>query len=203
MEKTWKLYRHTSPTGWVYIGITHYDNPEIRWKNGEGYKHNPHFTKSICKYGWKNFKHEILIDNLSEEDAKRMEILFISEARKTNKCYNITNGGDGHNGQNMSEETKQKISSTLKTSHPIPWNKGKTGVYSEETLRKISEGSKGHQSWNKGLKAGPLSEEHRTKISVANKGKKKPYQKGKRGHYTEEHRKHISEGLKGKIWAKN
>lgn len=45
----------------------------------------------------------------------------------------------------MSDEVKKKHSIALKgksKSYPA-WNKGKRGIYSEETLRKISEGSKG------------------------------------------------------------
>ncbi len=34
----------------------------------------------------------------------------------------------------------------------IPWNKNKTGIYSEETLKKIRETSKGRISWCKGKK---------------------------------------------------
>lgn len=33
----------------------------------------------------------------------------------------------------------------------IPWNKGKTGVYTEEVLTKMSESKKGNKVWNKGL----------------------------------------------------
>lgn len=197
-DNIWKLYRHTSPSGWVYIGITKEHYPEFRWKRGSGYAHNPHFTNAIRKYGWDNFQHEILIEELDFELAKQMEILFIAEARKIGKCYNITDGGDGHNGQPLTAETRSKISKTLKSKHTIPWNKGKTGVYSEETLKIMSEKSKGRPAWSKGKKLGPQSEEHRKKISEANKGKKKPDQKGKRKPYTEEHRKHISEGLKSK-----
>lgn len=57
-----------------------------------------------------------------------------------------------HKGKTLSEETKRKISESLKgrTSpnkgkHLIPWNKGKSGIYSEETKRKISEASKGRK----------------------------------------------------------
>jgi hypothetical protein len=58
-----------------------------------------------------------------------------------------------------SKETKQKISEQLKGN--IPWNKGKTGVYSEETLQMMRDSKKGYvpkhkfkegnTPWNKGL----------------------------------------------------
>lgn len=66
------------------------------------------------------------------------------------------------------------------------WNKGKTGIYSDETINKISESTKaamqdpvlrrhlsdvkkGKATWNKGKK---LSDEHKQKLSAINKGKK-------------------------------
>ena len=62
----------------------------------------------------------------------------------------------------------------------IPWNKGKTIVYSEEIRRKISEAHKGHIPWNKGKKTGNTpwknkkwkrhSEETKRKISESKKG---------------------------------
>lgn len=50
------------------------------------------------------------------------------------------------------------------------WNKGKKGIYSEETLKKMSKASKGRKAWNKGLlgyRAGrksPHTEETKMKI---------------------------------------
>lgn len=66
------VYRHTSPNGKVYIGITS-RKPEQRWKNVNGYKDSPKFYNAIKKYGWDNFKHEILFDGLNEITAKLIE----------------------------------------------------------------------------------------------------------------------------------
>lgn len=50
MSRKWSLYRHTSPSGKVYIGITSM-SPKIRWgKNGSGYKKQPYFYNAILKY---------------------------------------------------------------------------------------------------------------------------------------------------------
>ena len=68
----WCVYKHTSPSKGVYIRITK-QNPVIRWSNGSGYKRNPYFYKAIQKYGWDNFKHEILFSNLTQEEAERYE----------------------------------------------------------------------------------------------------------------------------------
>jgi len=44
--------------------------------------------------------------------------------------------------KNLSDETRAKISAAQKGR--IPWNKDKTGIYSEQTLLKMSNSSKGH-----------------------------------------------------------
>ena len=45
------VYKHTSPNGMVYIGITR-QNPIKRWMNGKGYSYNTYFYNAILKYGW-------------------------------------------------------------------------------------------------------------------------------------------------------
>lgn len=198
-QGNWKVYMHTCrETGMVYVGITSETCPENRWKRGLGYKHNPHFWNAIQKYGWRNFDHDIIDDGLTKAEANILEEHYIKKFKSLGICYNITDGGEGHNGQQLSAETKQKISETLKKSHPEPWNKGKTGIYSEETLKKISESGKGRPAWNKNQKTGPMSVETKQKISEANKGKN-TWSKGRKiGPYSEEHRQKISESLKGK-----
>lgn len=54
---------------------------------------------------------------------------------------------ESNTGKKRTEETKRKMSESRRgEKHPMygkePWNKGKTGVYSEETRRKISESQK-------------------------------------------------------------
>lgn len=61
--------------------------------------------------------------------------------------------------------------------NPTAWNKGKKGIYSQETLALWSEQRKGKEAWNKGLqgyRAGrksPHNEETKMKISESKKGK--------------------------------
>ena len=72
-SRTYIVYKHTSPSGKVYIGITS-RTPEARWgKDGVEYKLNKHFWNAIQKYGWDNFDHEILCTNLNYEDACKKE----------------------------------------------------------------------------------------------------------------------------------
>ena len=72
-SNTYIVYKHTSPNDKIYIGISKND-PKYRWlSNGKGYKSQTVFFNAIIKYGWINFKHEILYTNLSEEEALNKE----------------------------------------------------------------------------------------------------------------------------------
>ena len=69
----YKVYKHTNKTNnKVYIGITQ-QKLEKRWQNGYGYKEQIYFYNAIKKYGWDNFNHELLFDNLTEEQAKAIQ----------------------------------------------------------------------------------------------------------------------------------
>ena len=117
MEYT--VYKHTSPSGKVYIGITK-NKPEYRWNKGKGYRKDQLlFYRAIKKYGWDNFTHEILYTGLSEKDAKNIEISLIKQYKALGLSYNITDGGDGGRGlhnkrKKMSDETKLKMSKSRK-----------------------------------------------------------------------------------------
>ena len=111
MKRNYKLYVHISPSNKRYYGITS-QKVNRRWKNGNGYKYNEHFYNAIKKYGWDNFTHEILFDNLTEDEAKLLEQMYIAiyDTNNQDKGYNISLGGDG---SNHSEETIEKIRKSL------------------------------------------------------------------------------------------
>lgn len=126
------VYMHTCPKGKVYIGITR-NNPLKRWQNGTGYRTNEYFTRAIKKYGWENFKHEILFTGLSEKEAKEKEIYLIAKYKSNQRKYgyNISSGGESRSGTKLTEDHKEKI------------RKGNLGKkVSEETRKKLSKSSK-------------------------------------------------------------
>lgn len=134
-ERNYKVYIHRNKTNnKVYIGITS-QKPEERWKNGHAYSGNKYFTSAIKKYGWNNFEHEILFDNLNKDEAEQKEIELIAKYNSTNRefGYNIQNGGSSVG--RFTDETKEKIrQATLKQfatkGNPM---KGKTvSEYSKE-----------------------------------------------------------------------
>lgn len=124
------VYKHTGPSGKVYIGITKQE-PRVRWKNGRGYADNPRFINAIDKYGWDSFDHEIVAEGLSKADAETMEIRLIAAYDSTNPDYgyNLALGG---NANNPTDEVKRKISNSLLDA----WS-------NEETRRRIVNGMKG------------------------------------------------------------
>ena len=109
------VYMHTAPNGKVYIGITG-KNPLYRWQRGHGYRNNTYFTNAIVKYGWDNFKHEILFDGLSKEEAGKIESELILKHKSNNPefGYNILAGGQlSRTGIPCTDEHKQKTSHSL------------------------------------------------------------------------------------------
>ena len=128
------VYKHTSPSGKVYIGIT---SKTIQERKNCGYGHNAHFRSAIKKYGWNNFKHEIVAEGLSADEAQDMEKRLIAEMNSTDrdKGYNLSLGGEApFSGLRHTEATKAKISKA---------NKGK--VVSLSTRQRLSNSLKGKQ----------------------------------------------------------
>lgn len=62
-------------------------------KNGDYFQ--PAFAHAILKYGWENFTHKILLENLTLLEANKKEKEFIKEYETQNpkKGYNIQSGG--------------------------------------------------------------------------------------------------------------
>lgn len=198
-KNTWCLYIHENIyNNKKYIGITSND-PEKRWKNGNGYSYNPYFFNAINKYGWDSFTHNVVLTGMTIEEASKKEQEYIKLYNTTDDRfgYNLTDGGEGSYGRKVSEETKEKIrnahigkkhteESKQKISEALIGNKYALGMrHTEETKRLIGEKSKGNQH----AKGNHLSEEARKKISEANKGKPK----------SEETRKKLSDANKGKV----
>lgn len=113
MDTKFYVYKHTSPSGKSYVGISL--NPEKRWASGRGYVNNYRFARAINKYGWDAFTHEILYENLSIEEAKAIERKLIDEMNLTDfRCgYNLREGGDG----TFSEESRKKMSLSRMGNH--------------------------------------------------------------------------------------
>lgn len=196
--KNYVVYKHTSPNGKVYIGITS-QNTKDRWLNGKGYNRQLLFYRAIQKYGWDNFTHEILFENLSKEEACQKEIELIAKYQSNNPefGYNLCAGGEGANGYTHTEEAKRLIGLASKG------NKYSLGVHrTDEFKQKVSEFHKGKKptletidKWKESRKGYKHNEETKQKISNSLKGNKNRLGKS----HNEETKQQISKHSKGKI----
>lgn len=143
------VYKHTTPSGKVYIGITKQE-VKNRWKNGSGYKPCKAFYRAILKYGWNNIQHEVLVTGLTEEEACDMEVKLVAEYNSANPKYgyNLTHGGEHYK---PNEEWKQKASeSHLRFYEDHPEAKAKISEIqigrkaSQETKKKMSDARKNY-----------------------------------------------------------
>lgn len=97
-QRKYKIYVHVNRiNNKKYVGITQ-QQIQKRWRNGNGYKKCIHFYNAIQKYGWDNFEHFIILDNLTKHEAMILEKVFILSLDSINNGYNITSGGEGNLG---------------------------------------------------------------------------------------------------------
>lgn len=87
------IYCYTSPSGKKYIGQTCQTLKGRSGSRGQQYHASTKFYNAINKYGFQNFKCEILESNLSKEEADKQEIYYIDLFDTCNNGYNIQRGG--------------------------------------------------------------------------------------------------------------
>lgn len=174
-ELCYSVYMHINKiNNKKYIGITKTSLLKRWGHNGSGYNgnHQPLFENAIKKYGWDNFEHLILYQNVSKEQAckKEIELISLYKTQDRRYGYNIQPGGQlGNTGVTFSDEAKEKM------------RNAKLGKkLSEEHKMKISKSCKGH-------KPAVHTKETKQRLSELNKGKVIP----------EETKKRISNTLKG------
>lgn len=161
-EKTWCVYMHTNKiNGKKYIGLTSQHPPEKRWKkNGSGYRCG-YFKNAINKYGWENFEHTILEDDIpSLKEANRLEHFYVEKYNtKIPNGYNLTDGGDGTKGIKPSDDFKKRQSIIHKEQwqdeefkeRMLQYRQNPNGVYKSQEFRdKISKIVSGKNNPNYG-----------------------------------------------------
>lgn len=173
------VYKHTSPDGLIYIGITGL-SPSERWINGKGYKRNARFYSDIQCYGWDAFKHEILADSLTEDEALEIEAALIKSHDATNPKigYNIRPGG---NKSPMTDAAKQANREKAKAQWQDPVFRKKA----IDGMRGAKRSALSRENISKAQKERYKNEDQRRAISERQKGKKR----------SEEAKKKTSESL--------
>lgn len=189
MENNYCVYKHTTPNGKVYIGMTK-QNPKKRFANGKGYKFNSYFSNAISKYGWENIRHEILHFGIGKEEAELLEKKYIRDFNSTNPKYgyNLTLGGES--GPKVTDRAKAEISNKLKAYYSVEENRKKNSEahkglhHSEATKKKMSVSQKKR-----------MTDEVKEAQRLRMLGKKFPNRKGHK--QPEESKRKISEANKG------
>lgn len=139
--------------------------PEKRWGiNGCRYKSSPYFYSAIQKYGWDNFEHIILFENLTKEQACIKEQELIAHFNSANRefGYNATSGGEIFI---LNEDARRKKSISM-----LGNKNGLGHPCSDEKKEKISKAQRGRQ----------LTKQHKEKLSIAATQRKVPCSKEKR-----------------------
>ena len=87
------IYKYTSPSGKSYIGQTCRSMKERAGKDGQGYTNCSIFFNAIQKYGFENFKKEILEEvSLSDIDERERFYIALYNTVQPNG-YNVKIGG--------------------------------------------------------------------------------------------------------------
>ena len=80
----YRIYKYTNVNnGKVYIGQTSKSLEERAQHNGNNYKECRKFYAAIKKYGWESIVPEILAENLSLDEANKLEAFYISQFNST------------------------------------------------------------------------------------------------------------------------
>jgi hypothetical protein len=111
------------------------DDPEYRIKVGNARRGSKTYNNGIVERG---FRDDDIIPDGFVHGRLRVQVPW-------NKGLNISDSRVKQYSKKHSESLKAKH----KSGEIVTWNKGKTGIYSEETLEKISKAGKGRIPWNK------------------------------------------------------
>jgi len=185
--------------GYIYLTTNLINNKKYVGKHKsevftESYKGSgTYLNNAIAKYGWDNFKVELIKECYSEEDLNNSEIEEIAKRDAVNSSdyYNLTLGGFGgfdfinqnrdkfytgrnmhginnpnynHRGYKLSEETRNKMSLVRKGVSP-----------SKESIIKRSESLKGHKTTEETKHK--ISESHKNKIWINKDNEKRKVSK--------------------------
>jgi hypothetical protein len=131
----------------------------------KGSHHCKHLQNAWNLYGAAEFDFIIIKQSNTTQQLLEIEQKWIDKYWGTGMLYNacpVAGTTAGLKRSPLSIASKKKISEARKGKGlgnkngcgNVPWNKGKTNVYTKETLQVMSTNLKGKPAWNKGLKLG-------------------------------------------------
>ena len=172
MKKLYIVYVHITPEGMHYYGVTY--NVEKRWRcNGILYRGTT-LQPFIEKYGWENIQHKVLYENLSYDDALKIEDSLILSGREKGNCINKHRSGSISKKEGYRREYREQNKDIIKE---------RDKKYREQNKDIIKERNKKHYEQHKDKKR-EYYEQHKDKI--------KSYQ----SQYIDQHKDKIKERSK-------
>lgn len=152
------IYKYTSPSGKCYIGQTINESSRKRAHSKKQGGKCLKFYSAVDKYGFDNFKYEVLVRVYSEhpENLKlsldNLEIQFIKTFDSFENGYNMTTGGSGSKNLIVSNDTREKQSSLKKGKTPSNIRKViKRNVDTYEILEEFESVTKAAESMNSAI----------------------------------------------------
>ena len=145
-----------------YIGSA--VNIKHRWQlHLSDLKLNKHHSRQLQrhynKYGLQDLQFSIILNDCKKEDLLFLEQIFITPLPYFNCCPTA----GSQLGNKHTEEQNKRQSEKMKGR--IPWNKGKSGIYSKETIEQNRQAHLNKPSGVKG-KHWKLSEESKNNIRI-------------------------------------
>ena len=132
MKKLYIVYVHITPDNMHYYGVT--SNPKYRWEcNGIHYR-DTSLNTYIEKYGWENIQHIVLYENLSYDDALKIEDSLIISGWEKGNCINKRRSGNVSKDDVYIREYQRKYQREYQKE-----NREKIREYQKENREKIRE----------------------------------------------------------------
>ena len=141
-----------------------------------------------CFPAWMIMREQFYMDKLKPHF--NMSLIAANKFGIKKSPESIKKGAEKRRGQKRTPEQRKRMSDARKGT--VPWNKGKKGIYSEETLKKIKEARKLQPCPRKGKKARLETLE---KMRKANIGKKLSIETKEKIRLSSTGRKHRPESI--------
>ena len=145
---SYSVYIHTNKVnGKKYVGVSR-TKPEYRWRNGEGYKRQPHFYSAIQEYGWDNFDHFILeVDTI--ELMYQLEQQYIAYYKTTDRRYGYNKSFGGESGAYLGKDCYSKEYVKKQYAKHSEKIKQRNKQYYEDNKEKVKERAKKYREKQK------------------------------------------------------